>query len=153
MPGGSRRASRWGAGWWRRGAVALLLGLALLLAAGPARAQCVVNVCTVANATDLVNALTTIDTTPGTYTVNITADITLTSGTTLPGITGSANNVTINGNGFILDGGAVQRGFFVYQGSVAIDDLTIQNTTAVGGTGGSIGGGGGAGLGGALFVA
>src|SRR5215471_7524469 len=108
MPGGSRRASRWGAGWWRRGAIALLLGLVPLLAAGPARAQCVANVCTVASATDLVSALTTIDNNPGTYTVNITADITLTSGTTLPAITGSANNVTINGGGFTLNGGNVQ---------------------------------------------
>jgi hypothetical protein len=80
----------------------------------PARAQCVGNTCTVASASDLVSALTTIDTTPGTYTVNITADITLTAGTTLPGITGTANNVTVNGNNHTLDGGAVQRGFFVY---------------------------------------
>ena len=76
------------------------------------------NVCTVATASDLVNALTTIDNAPGTYTVNITANITLTAGTTLPAITGSANNVTINGGGFTLDGGTVQRGFLVYQGTV-----------------------------------
>ncbi|HKF63876.1 MAG TPA: hypothetical protein VKB42_21060, partial [Dongiaceae bacterium] len=134
--------------------IAFLASLVLLLAAGPVRAQCVGNVCTVANATDLVNALTTIDNAPGTYTVNITANITLSAGTTLPGITGSANNVTINGGGFTLNGGSVQRGFFVYQGTVAINNLTIQNTTATGGTGGAnAGGGGGAGLGGALFVA
>jgi hypothetical protein len=90
----------------------------LLLAAAPAWAQCVANVCTVATASDLVNALTTIDNAPGTYTVNITANITLTAGTTLPAITGSANDVTINGGGFTLDGGSVQRGFFVYQGTV-----------------------------------
>jgi hypothetical protein len=137
-----------------RAATAALLGLFALLAAGPAWAQCVGNVCTVANATDLVSALTTIDNTPGTYTINITANIVLGTGTTLPAITGSANNVTINGGGFTLDGGSVQRGFFVYQGTVAINNLTIQNTTATGGTGGAIGGGGGgAGLGGALFVA
>src|SRR4051812_41455165 len=53
---------------------ALVLGMLLL--AMPARAQCVGNVCTVATAGDLVNALTTIDTAPGTYTVNITANIT-----------------------------------------------------------------------------
>ena len=55
----------------------------------------------------------------------------------MPAITGSANNVTINGGpGIVLDGGSVQRGFFVYQGTVAINDLTIQNTVAQGGTGG-----------------
>ena len=135
------------------GAIGLLLGLVLW--AMPAAAQCVSNVCTVASASDLVNALTTIDTTPGPYTVNITADITLASGTTLPAITGSANIVTINGANHTVDGGSVQRGFFVYQGTVAINDLTIQNTVAQGGTGGggSARGGGGAGLGGALFVA
>ena len=48
----------------------------LLLAAGPARAQCTV-ICTVATAAELVSALTTVDTTPGTYTINITTNITL----------------------------------------------------------------------------
>ena len=129
------------------GAIALLLGLVLW--AMPAAAQCVSNVCTVANATDLVSALTTIDTTPGTYTINITGNITLTAGTTLPAITGSANNVTINGGpGITLNGGNVQRGFFVYQGTVTINNLTIENTVAQGGTGGVGGvGGGGGGLG------
>jgi autotransporter-associated beta strand protein len=142
----------------RAGRVAALV-LGMLLLAMPARAQCVGNTCTVASASDLVNALTTIGTTPGTYTVNITANITLTAGTTLPAITGSANNVTINGNNHTLDGGAVQRGFFVYQGTAAINDLTIQNTKAAGGNGGTglanarESGGGGAGLGGAIFVA
>ena len=44
----------------RQGALALLLGILLLLAAGPAKAQCVgTDVCTVATASDLVSALTT----------------------------------------------------------------------------------------------
>ena len=129
MSRGFHRLSRRGFG-----AIGLLLGLVLW--AMPAAAQCVSNVCTVATASDLVNALTTIDTTPGTYTINMTADITLTSGTTLPAITGSANNVTINGANHTVDGGSVQRGFFVYQGTVAINDLTIQNTVAKGGAGG-----------------
>ena len=48
----------------------------------------------------------------------------------------------------------MQRGFFVFSGNVAINNLTIQNTQALGGTDSSgQGGGGGAGLGGALFVA
>jgi len=83
----------------------------LLLAAGPARAQTVIDVGT---ASELVTALTTVDTTPGTYTINITTNITLDAGTTLPAITGSANNVTINGGpGITLDGAGLQRGFFV----------------------------------------
>ena len=54
------------------GAIGLLLGL--MLSAMPARAQCVGTTCTVATAADLVSALTTIDATPGIYTINITAD-------------------------------------------------------------------------------
>ncbi len=141
---------------WGQGAIALLLGMLLLLAAGPARAQCVGTTCTVANATDLVSALTTVDNNPGSsYVINITGTITLTASTTLPAIN-STSSVTINGvSGAILNGGNVQRGFFVYQGTVAINNLTIQNTKAQGGTGGAGGGGGGGGggLGGALFVA
>ena len=107
-----------------------------------------------ASAADLVSALTTIDTTPGTYTVNITADITLTAGTTLPAITGSANNVTINGGRHHPRRRQLQRGFFVYQGTVAINDLTIQTPWPRAGPAGTRRrGGGGAGLGGALFVA
>ena len=68
----------------------------------------------------------------------------------------TTSNVTVNGGGFTLDGGGVQRGFFVYSGTVAINNLTIQNTQALGGSGGaavSSAGGGGLGAGGALFVA
>src|SRR5258708_25093630 len=81
--------------------------LATLLLAPPAvRADppvCTAGVCTVETAARLVIALTQIDATPGTYTINITQDITLTAGTTLPAITGSANDVTINGGGFSLN--------------------------------------------------
>ncbi|MES5483380.1 autotransporter domain-containing protein [Bradyrhizobium sp. INPA03-11B] len=111
------------------------------------------------NASDgasLVTALTTIDNNPGTsFTLNITQNITLTSGTTLP-IINSSSTVTINGGNFTLDGGGVQRGLFVYSGTVAVNNLTIQNAVAKGGNGGSGldgGGGGGMGAGGALFVA
>ena len=39
----------------------------------PAKAQCVGTTCTVANATDLVSALTTVDNNPGSsYVINIT---------------------------------------------------------------------------------
>ncbi|WP_283807762.1 autotransporter domain-containing protein [Bradyrhizobium mercantei] len=111
------------------------------------------------NASDgasLVTALTTIDNNPGiSYTLNITNNITLTAGTTLP-VINSSSSVTINGGNFTLDGGGVQRGLFVYSGTVAVNNLTIQNAVAKGGNGGSGqdgGGGGGMGAGGALFVA
>ena len=54
------------------------------------------------------------------------------------------NNVTINGNGNVIDGAGSYRGLFVYAGTVAINDLTVQNATAQGGIGGTYDGGGGA---------
>ncbi|MFZ3351831.1 MAG: hypothetical protein WA268_13270, partial [Xanthobacteraceae bacterium] len=54
----------------------------------------------------------------------------------------SAQVQTINGQN-------LERGFFVYSGSVTLENLTLTNMTAVGGAGA----GGGAGLGGGLFVA
>jgi hypothetical protein len=118
------------------GAVAFLLGL--MLVAMPARAQCVGTTCTVASASDLVSAITTVDNDPGhSYGINITADITLTSGTTLPALTTNAL-VFIVGNGHTIDGGGVQRGFLFNQGGAySIGNLTIQNTVAQGGTGGA----------------
>jgi autotransporter-associated beta strand protein len=75
---------------------------------------------------------------------------TITLASELPAIT---NSVTINGSGTTLSGAGTYRGLFVYDGTVAISDLTITNTKARGGDGGLGGGGGGAGLGGGLFVA
>src|SRR5436190_11043578 len=74
-----------------------------------------------------------------------------------------SRDITIDGGGFALNGNTKYRGFFVarFEGSptatpvsVTIQNLTFQNTAALGGTGGAgtIGGGGGAGLGGALYV-
>jgi hypothetical protein len=60
------------------------------------------------------------------------------------------NSITINGNGHFLDGAGAHRGLFVYAGTVAIQNLMIQNAVTQGGAG--AGGGSGAGLGGALFV-
>ncbi|MBR0875398.1 autotransporter domain-containing protein [Bradyrhizobium tropiciagri] len=80
------------------------------------------------------------------------ANITLT--TNLPTI---QNSIAINGANFTLSGNNQYRGLFVESGNVKINDLTITNALAQGGTGGSAngggGGGGGAGLGGALFIA
>src|SRR5579872_1106279 len=64
----------------------------------------------------------------------------------------SGVSVTIDGGGNTLDGAGAYRGFFVYAGSVTIQNLTIADAAAIGGAAVS-GGGGGAGLGGALFVA
>jgi autotransporter-associated beta strand protein len=133
------------------------------MASGSALAACVGSSCTVANASDLVTALTTVDNNPATsYTITFTASVTLNAGTTLPAIN-TSSTLTINGGNFTLDGGGVQRGFLAYAGTVGINNLTIANTQALGGSGGSMtgsgtgvaagGGGGGLGAGGALLVA
>ncbi len=59
-------------------------------------------------------------------------------------VTIEGNNDTLNANGL--------PGLFVYSGNVEIDNLTIENAVAQGGSG-AFGGGGGAGLGGGLFIA
>ncbi len=64
----------------------------------------------------------------------------------------SGVTLDIQGNGCVLDGGGAWRGLLVYSGAVTVENLTLQNMTAVGGAGGA-GGGGGGGLGGGLFVA
>ena len=68
---------------------------------------------------------------------------------------GTDDTLTIDGAGNTMNGGGTYSGFLVYGGTVGIQNLTIQDTAAIGGTGGSgaIPGGGGAGLGGGLFVA
>lgn len=92
--------------------------------------------------------------------------LTLNSGSNLYTVAGSSQlyalnltssaTVTIDGGGFTLDGNGADttgaqayNGFFVYNGQVAIQNLTIAHAVAQGGAGG----GGGAGLGGGLFVA
>lgn len=126
----------------------------VLLAAFSAHGQTVISVATGA---DLVNALTTVSSNPGTsYQINIARNVTLTGTTTLPAIN-TSSAVTIDGGSNILNGGGVQRGFFVYAGTVTINNLTITNAQALGGAGGNAGGsgggGGGLGAGGAIFVA
>ena len=67
----------------------------------------------------------------------------------------AGSSLTIVGNGSTVDGQGDQRGFFVLQGDVTLQNMTIANAVAQGGAGGSgsFAGGGGAGLGGGLFVA
>ncbi len=63
----------------------------------------------------------------------------------------SGVSVTIDGGGATLNG-AGNSALFVYAGDVSIENLTIADAVAQGGSG-SDGGGGGAGLGGGLFIA
>ena len=89
------------------------------------------------------------------YSITLAPGATLTETANLTAINLSgADTLDIDGGptGATLDGGNLYRGFFVYQGAVTIENLTIQNAVAKGGVG-SQGGGGGAGLGGGLFVA
>ena len=66
----------------------------------------------------------------------------------------TGDTLTIRGANYALSGSGAERGFFVYSGVVAIENLTMENMTATGGAGGAAAdpGGGGAGLGGALFI-
>jgi Bacterial Ig-like domain (group 3) len=94
----------------------------------------------------------------------ITLDSTNKSSTTTYGataylISGSGVSITIDGSGapgLTIDGGDAVRPFAVESGSsLTLENLTVTNGKAVGGTGGSSGkgggGGGGAGLGGAIY--
>jgi hypothetical protein len=86
-----------------------------LLFATRANAQVILPVNTAAG---LMSALTTVDQNPGTrYEINITGNIVLTAGTTLPAIN-TASPLIINGNNFTVNGGGVQQGLFVYSGTV-----------------------------------
>ena len=88
------------------------------------------------------------------YTFNLTQNINLTQDLFAINL-GSGSTLTINGNGYTIDGMGNQRGFFVYQGNVSIENLAITNAVAKGGNAATHGGGGGggAGLGGGLFIA
>ncbi len=137
---------------------AALLGVAISLNAnGTALGQSY----GVTTAGDLASAIQAANTWTGggPYTINF-----LTSGTIQPTaqmVIGLAltntSGLVINGNGVTIDmsqanSGAGDRAFFVANGTVAFNSLTIANGNAVGGNGGG-GAGGGAGLGGALFIA
>jgi hypothetical protein len=101
----------------------------------------------VANEAELRAALSSGDATTITFTGDIV--VTQAGGGDLPAVQG---NVTIDGGGHSLSGDGANRGLLVYGDSnVRIQDLTIKDTAATGGAGGSRAGGG-AGLGGGLFV-
>jgi Hint domain len=66
----------------------------------------------------------------------------------------SGGTLLIDGGGQTMNGGGTEAGFFVSSGNVTLRNLTIADTVAIGGAGGSqaSGGGGGAGEGGGLYV-
>ena len=69
----------------------------------------------------------------------------------------NADTVSFNSTAqaIVIDGNSANRGFFIRQGNVTFQNMTIQNCLATGGNGGggAVGaGGGGMGAGGALFI-
>lgn len=86
--------------------------------------------------------------------INIGASFTLNTDLNMINL-GTGGSLVINGGGFAIDGASAWRGFTVYNGTVAINSLGLNNMLAKGGTGGDAPnpGGGGAGLGGALLIA
>jgi hypothetical protein len=117
---------------------------------------------TITNATDLANDIKLIDDTGTDAATNTDYTFTfdLHGGATTLALAGEldainldkGSSLTIVANGDTLDGEGLNRGLFVYAGTVTVQDLTIADAVAQGGDGVS-GGGGGAGLGGGLFVA
>ncbi|MBV5310365.1 choice-of-anchor Q domain-containing protein, partial [Chromatium okenii] len=81
--------------------------------------------------------------------IDITSNITLTN--YLPNI---ATSLTVSGNNHTISGNNAYRVFWVESGTVSLENLTIANGKAQGGTGNASNGsgGGGAGLGGGVFV-
>ncbi|WP_220716068.1 hypothetical protein [Candidatus Rhabdochlamydia porcellionis] len=67
----------------------------------------------------------------------------------------NTNTVTINGinNGdqIVINGNNLYRGFFIRQGNVKLENITLSNTSATSNDGGINGGGGGMGAGGGIF--
>ncbi len=105
------------------------------------------------------------ESTPSTSTVTFTVpQVTLTQSPPLINLfnTDTVSIGNSSGSPTIIDGGGVCRPFFIVQGTVTLQNLTVQNGLAQGGNGGTGGcpaatggtgsGGAGAGLGGALFI-
>jgi Bacterial Ig-like domain len=125
-------------------------------AGAPVTVTTVPNTYTITSASDLANAIAAIDVSGASasanthYTFDFVGNITL--GDQLPAFNlMSGSSVTIEGNNDTLNANGLP-GLFVYSGNVEIDNLTIENAVARGGSG-AFGGGGGAGLGGGLFIA
>ena len=140
----------------------MLAALAIaLLSAGAAQAQYVVTNTSdsAAVAGSLANALLQANATGGTISFDASlAGQTITVSSSNALLVSAAAPITIDGTGapgLILSGAGASRVFFVQSGTLAINDLTIANGVAQGGTGGSGGGGGGGGMGagGAIYAA
>lgn len=118
----------------------------------PAYGSIVIRVGTEAQLVDAINEANTNSLAP--IAIEFTNNITLSGMDDLPALQ-DKGGVQIVGNGYTLQGDGNTRGFMVYGGNVAIDDLTISDMVARGGAGGggAAGGGGGAGLGGGLMAA
>lgn len=125
-----------------------MLAVAALLALAPARAQVITNVSTAA---ELATALTDSFLYSQEFGTLLTNRIILTGDISANAQMIVNANVIIDGAGFTIDMNNADRAFFIAGGNVAINNLTIQNGNATGGTGFN-GGGAGAGLGGAIFV-
>ena len=95
----------------------------------------------VASVADLNTAILAADqAVSGTVTIAFGGNIAL-NGTALAAITmASGATLDIIGNGYTLDGGGTQQGLLINAGSVAINNLTIDDMLAPGGTAGSGGG-------------
>src|ERR1700754_2951333 len=76
------------------------------------------------------------ETTPGTYTIELSGSIDITGELPVINLQGGVVLILV-ANGATLDGGGIQAGLFVYQGRVSIEDLIIQGATAQGGNGGT----------------
>ena len=126
---------------------------------------CQIHAINVSNETDLINAINTANTSPSGTVINFQNNINYNS--RLPALNAPSNfsfankSFMIKGNNKTLQAllaGIFHRGFFVFGNNMAspnhitLQNLTIQNTTALGGTGASPGGGGGLGAGGGLFI-
>ena len=102
-----------------------------------------------------------LNTLPDDYAIVFASPMTIQLNGILPVINNSANpvNITIGNPGstaaVTIDGnGGAYRGIFIPTGNVTIQNMVLQNMTAIGGNGGSgiSGGGGGMGAGGAIYA-
>jgi hypothetical protein len=113
---------------------------------------------TVTNENELNQDLAGIAGGAGNYTITLGSGFTLNTDLLAVNL-GVGGSLTLQGNGVTINGGGAHRGFFDYAGALILDNLTIADAVATGGSGGTAptngdgAGGGGAGLGGGLFVA
>jgi uncharacterized protein with beta-barrel porin domain len=139
------------------GILVLLMTLGL---ASVAQAQVVFNINNSADFATAANQITLdyINGVNQSYVININSSFTMTS-QAAPLAVRPGQSITVNGNGNTIDGNGQFRPFFVLDGQVSINNLTVANGRAAGGDGGAVGasgvaggGGGGLGAGGGLFV-